>query len=167
MADWAEIEGAAGGGNETTPALADCTYRRFRLPPTQRRPSPKISGVTRSTLPCSRMLELFGNSPELVSTSVSGVVVPAALSRAPETFCEFAQPRPAAPVLLHGQAAGPLPSPKQNGKPTPDSHSSGMPFEFVSWLAPPAMSQLSGTPLRLQSGAPAAISQASPTWSWL
>src|SRR5262249_17219250 len=137
--------------------------RRFRLPPTQRRPSPKSTGFARSWLPCSRMLNEFGSSPELVISSVSGLVVPEAASCAPEEFCEFAQPRPLVPELLHRQPPGPVPSPKQKGKPTPVSPSSGMPLKFVSWLVPPAMSQESGTPFRLQSGAPAAISHASPT----
>src|SRR5260221_9338556 len=128
----------------------------------QRSPSPKKTGAASSVVPWSRMLNAFGSSPELVITSVWGEVVPEAASCAPDAFCEFAQPWPAAPVLLHGQATEPVPSPKQKGKPTPVSHSSGMPLKFVSRLVPPARAHESGTPFRLQSGAPAAIAHASP-----
>src|SRR6185369_14215353 len=84
----------------------------------------------------------------------------------PPSPVELRQPSwaPATLSLPHGQGT-PVPSPKQKGVPPFVSHSSGMPFAFWSWLVASAMSQVSGTELRLQSGAPAAIAHASPIWS--
>src|SRR5688572_21157436 len=59
--------------------------------------------------------------PEPESTAVSGLVLPDAVSRAPFALVEFAQPRPAAPMLPQGQGVGCVPSPKQNGVPSTGS----------------------------------------------
>ena len=48
---------------------------------------------------------------------MSGLVVPVAVRSAPIALAEFAQPRPAPPLLAHGQGVVCVPSPKQNGVP--------------------------------------------------
>src|SRR5438876_498303 len=90
---------------------------RLRLPPTQRRPSPKIAGEAVCTLPCRKMLSAVGSSPEEISTTLSGLVCPEAASTAPPVVPEFSQPWPAAPLLPHGHGEA-VPSPKQNAWPT-------------------------------------------------
>src|SRR6187397_3441524 len=112
--------------------------------------------------PCRKIVSAVGSSPVADRTTVSGLVVPNATATALAPI-EFAQPWPGAPEFPHGHAA-PVPSPKQYGTPG-DSHSSGTPLPFWSRLVPAPMSQGSGTPFALQSGAPAAISHASPSKS--
>src|SRR5207249_8097642 len=110
-AERAEIDGSPGEGRVTTPPLAAFAYRRKRLPPAQRRPSPKNTGGL-ALLPCRSVLSAFGSSLEQVSCTVSPerLAAPDAERTEPPVAAEFSQPRPAAPLLPHGQAA-PLPSP--------------------------------------------------------
>ena len=65
-----------------------------------------------SVLPCSRIESACGNSPSVVSTTLSGEVLPLALSSAPPVAAEFSQPWPDAPLFAHGQGASD-PSPAQ------------------------------------------------------
>ena len=101
-----------------TPPEALWTYRRLRLPPVQRRPSPKFRGAI-EIVPCRKMVEAVGSSPADVNTSVSlaSDALPATESTAPpEADAEFLQPLSMAPEFAQGQAPA-LPSPKQNGAP--------------------------------------------------
>src|SRR5262249_50653572 len=68
--------------------------------------------------PCRKIESAVGPSPDPVSTTLSGLAVPADSRSAPVLDgCEFAQPRPAAPKLEHGQAVASVPSPGQKGVP--------------------------------------------------
>src|SRR6187402_839640 len=84
------------------------------------------------------MLDALGSSPDDVSTTVSGLVVPAAAMRAPPVAAEFSQPFPGSPELLQGQFDA-SPSPKQNGVVSRQPRHSAMPPEGMPpavWKAP-------------------------------
>src|SRR6187399_1407760 len=89
---------------------------RLSVPPMQRSPSPNPIGIPSTAEPCRKALEEVGSSPVEVSTTVSGLTVPLAVSRAPPVAAELSHPRPVAPVFAHGQGAlHSPPSPKQKG----------------------------------------------------
>ena len=113
--------------------------RRTTLPVAQRNPSPNAVPA-----PCVvpwkyRTFELAVMPlPTSVSVSKATLGRPLLESCAPLVFCEFAQPRPAPPLLPHGQ----LP-PKQYA--TPPWQASAIPSPFMGALAFAAF-LMTGTP---------------------
>src|SRR5690349_2419358 len=102
--------------------MAPLRYRRFSEPPTQRMPAPKITPELIVLLPCRKIPCELASSPLEVSTTVSGTVVPEAVSCAPAGLAQFAQPWPGSPKFRHGQSvvtSGSSPSPKQYIVPSP------------------------------------------------
>jgi hypothetical protein len=71
----------------------------------QRSPSPYRTGAT-AVEPWRKTLVTLPVSPDESRATLSPVtpVSPDAVRRAPAPFAEFAQPRPVAPLLLHGHA---------------------------------------------------------------
>ncbi len=95
------------------PPTAFVVNKRFKLPPTQRMPSPKRIGWPSDADPWNTSVGAFGISPPACSKIVSGLVAPVAFKRAPPVAAELSQPRLGNPALPHGHAPSD-PSPKQN-----------------------------------------------------
>src|SRR4249920_3139717 len=117
------------------------------IPATQRNPSPYTAGDASVVVPCSTIESAAGSSPDEISTTVSGVVVPVAWSHAPMLpGCDVAQPRPATPKLPHGHAPATRPSPEQYGVPGPQAW-----LEGSVGSEPPSVSSRSRQPSRSRS----------------
>src|SRR5436190_7790386 len=99
-ADLAETDGSPACGAVTTPPLALFVNSRLRVPPVQRKPSPKLTAEM-FWLPSKRMLNATGSSPEEVNCSESAerLGVPVEVRSAPPVPTEFWQPCPADPLL--------------------------------------------------------------------
>src|SRR6187455_1851078 len=96
-----------GCGAWIEPPEAVFTYRRFKLPDTQRTPCPKTRPPAASELPCKTTLVALGRSPLVVNSTLSyeSRAMPLAASDAPPVLELLSQPRPgAAGGLPQGQA---------------------------------------------------------------
>src|SRR4029453_15915939 len=110
-AERAHTPGSTGPGTLTTPPDASLVYSRRRVPPVQRRPSPR-SSTCEFAVPCTTRLSAPGGSSALERSSESDPTLgfPEPEAGPPAAPAEFRQPSPVEPLFAQGHGRM-LPSP--------------------------------------------------------